>query len=356
MSDTASKPIVLVTGSAGTVGEALHDALASDYRVIGMDRSLDEGDGIEVDLGSDESVADAFAQFGERFGTRIASVVHLAAYFDFSGEPHELYDKVNVQGTRRLMRALRDFDVEQVVYSGTMLVHAPTAPGGRIDERAPIEPRWAYPQSKADAERVIAQEAGRTPYVLLHLAGLYDDRTAVPTLAQQIARIHRRDLQGHLYAGDQEAGQAMLHRDDMVDAFKRAIDRRHALPPSLTLLVGEPETMGYRELQERLGVLLHGEDWATLAVPETLAKAGAWLQSAAAPLVPDAIDGGQEPFVKPFMIDLASDHYAIDISLARRLLEWEPGYRLERQLAVLVDALKRDPEGWYRDNGIDPPP
>ena len=50
-------------------------------------------------------------------------------------------------------------------------------------------------ESKAAAEAVIREEHGEIPYVLLHLAGLYDDRTAVPTLAQQIARIYERDLQ-----------------------------------------------------------------------------------------------------------------------------------------------------------------
>jgi nucleoside-diphosphate-sugar epimerase len=43
----------------------------------------------------------------------VASVVHLAAYFDFSGEEHPLYDKLNVEGTRLLLRALGDFEVGQ---------------------------------------------------------------------------------------------------------------------------------------------------------------------------------------------------------------------------------------------------
>ena len=40
----------------------------------------------------------------ERFGTRIASVIHLAAYYDFSGEPSEKYETITVQGTERLLR------------------------------------------------------------------------------------------------------------------------------------------------------------------------------------------------------------------------------------------------------------
>lgn len=353
-----SKPIVLITGVSGYVGASLMAALGSDYHVVGLDVSKPESnvDWIKIDLTNDASVEKAFETFRERHGRRIASVVHLAAYFDFSGEYSPLYDQINVEGTRRLLRALGDLEVDQFVYSGTMLIHEATEPGGRIDEKAPINPRWAYPQSKAAAEQVIADEHGVIPYVLLHLAGLYDDRTAVPTLAQQMARIYERSVQGYLYAGDVRAGQSMIHRDDMIDAFRRTIDRREALPDAVTMLVGEPDAMSYEALQDALGRLIHGEEWTTLNVPPPLAKAGAWLQGAAEPVVPDAIDQGKKPFIRPFMMEIASDHYALDVSLARELLDWKPKHRIQDELPKLVDALKRDPPGWYEANGVTPPP
>src|SRR5690606_5941059 len=176
------------------------------------------------------------------------------------------------------VRALDGFDVGQIVYSGTMLVHRPGAPGRPIDERAPIEPKWAYPKSKAKAEQVIREEHGDIPIVLLHLAGLYDERTAVPTLAEQIRRIYERDPHAHAFAGDLATGQAFLHKDDMVDAFVRAVDRRAELPEETTILVGEREAVGYGELQQRLAELIHGErSWRTVSLPKVLAKAGAWL-------------------------------------------------------------------------------
>src|SRR3546814_6011486 len=75
--------------------------------------------------------------------------------------------------------------------------------------------------------------------VFLHLAGLYDERTSVPTFANQIARIYERDFQSHLYSGDTDAGQAMVHREDMIDAFVRTIDRRDQLPDETVILIGD---------------------------------------------------------------------------------------------------------------------
>lgn len=360
--DKQDNPIVLITGIGGGIGSVLAGALKRDYRVVGLDRSAPEGGDkdyafVKADLTDAASVEAALREVTQSHGSRIASVVHLAAYFDFSGEDNALYQQLNVEGTRRLLEALKTLEVEQFIYAGTMLVHAPVKPGERIDETALVAPKWAYPKSKAAAEEAIAQSQPSFPYVLLHLAGVYDDQSVMPTVAQQIARIYGRDLQSHLYAGDLAAGQAMLHKTDMVDAFVRCIDRRDRLPPSLTLLVGENEGVGYQALQQEIGELIHGEqDWSTLQVPAPVAKLGAWVGVKAEPLVPDAIDEGKKPFIRPFMIEMASDHYALDTLRARDLLGWMPRHDIRDTLPSIVAALKRDPLAWYKAHKIVPPP
>jgi nucleoside-diphosphate-sugar epimerase len=74
----------------------------------------------------------------EFHGEQIASVVHLAAYYDFAGGDSDLYQKITVDGTRRVLEALRPFEVEQFIFSSTMLVHEPTETGEEIDESDPI--------------------------------------------------------------------------------------------------------------------------------------------------------------------------------------------------------------------------
>lgn len=349
-------PVVIITGAAGNIGNSLIEALKRRYRVVSLDRAEAPAADFSFicDLTAQESIDSAFRKIRSLTAT-IAAVVHLAAYFDFTGEESPLYDKVNVEGTRRLLRALRSFKVERFIYSSTMLVHRPGKPGERINEESPIEPRWAYPKSKAQAEAVIVQEAAM-PYTILRLAGLYDERTAVPTLSQQIARIYEKDMKSRLYSGDVNAGQAFIHRDDMIDAFVRVIDRRNSLPAANVLLVGEPETVSYDELQDLLGGLIHGEhDWRTLRVPPALAKAGAWLEEKSEPLVPDDFDRGHKPFIRPFMIDMASDHYELDTGKAQSLLHWRARHRIRDVMPEMIEFLKRDPAGWYRANRVTPP-
>ncbi|MGH8589606.1 MAG: NAD-dependent epimerase/dehydratase family protein, partial [Gammaproteobacteria bacterium] len=127
MTDSDPRPIVLITGATGNLGRSLGEALGRDYRVVGLDLKAKGADFpvFEADFTSDAAVELGLRKFRDAFGSRIASIIHLVAYFDFTGEDNPLYKSVNVEGTRRLLRALQDFEVNQFVYSSTMLVHAP---------------------------------------------------------------------------------------------------------------------------------------------------------------------------------------------------------------------------------------
>lgn len=340
---------LIVTGSSGLTGSALIDRVGETYREMGFDRvgpphpPPDTEHVIACDMGSDESVRAALEEVRGLGATRIASVIHLAAYYDFGGEPSPLYEQVTVRGTERLLRGLRDFAVEQFIFSSTILVHAPCEPGQRINEEWPLDPKWDYPKSKVETERLILRDRGDVPVVLLRVAGVYDDLCHSIPIAHQIQRVHEKRLTAHVFPGDVNRGQPFVHLDDVTDAIVRAIERRKQLPPVATLLIGEPDTLSYDELQRTISRLLHGEEWETQQIPKPLAKAGAWFR--------DALPG-PDSFVKPWMIDLADDHYALDVSRARALLGWEPRHSLRETLPTMIAALQADAAAWYRENKL----
>ncbi|APH74944.1 NAD-dependent epimerase/dehydratase family protein [Aquibium oceanicum] len=94
-----------------------------------------------IDFTSDESVEQAFQRVRTADGNRVASVIHLAAYFDLTGEPNPKYEQVTVRSMERLLRKLKEFEVEQFVFASTVLVHAPGGHGQRIYEDWPLDPK-----------------------------------------------------------------------------------------------------------------------------------------------------------------------------------------------------------------------
>jgi UDP-glucose 4-epimerase len=346
-------PLVVITGGTGLIGSELVTRLLPEYRVVTLDLTGDPEsppsvDLICTDLTADASVERAVDRIEMVHGSHVASLVHLAAYYDFAGEDSPLYEEVTIKGTERLLEEMQRLRVDQLVFSSTMLVHKPTEPGEPIDEDAPIEATWAYPESKVETEDIVEEEAGdRTKTVIMRLAGVYDENGNSPPITNQIKRIDGNWITSHFYPADLERGQAFVHLDDAVEALARVVERRVELPDDLELLIAEPETVGYGELQDTIGEALHGTEWATFEIPESVATTGAWMR--------EKNPFGEDPFVRSWMIDRASDHYEIDISRARELLDWEPKHRVADVVPEMIDRLKKDPEGWYRRNDLSPP-
>jgi nucleoside-diphosphate-sugar epimerase len=176
MNDTSG--LILVTGSNGRIGSALMRRLTGKYgQVIGFDLKAPappppECVRIPVDIGSDESVKEGLKVLRAHHGSKIAAVIHLAAYYDFLGEANPKYDEITVNGTGRLLRGLQDnFEVEQFIFTSTMLVHAPNEPGALLTEDSPLGATWAYPESKVRTEALIRAEHGKMPVAILRLAG-----------------------------------------------------------------------------------------------------------------------------------------------------------------------------------------
>lgn len=340
--------IVIVTGSSGYIGSSVVERLAQHFRVLGFDRETSphppkEAECICIDLTDPASLDAAFDRIRSAHGIRIASVIHLASYFDLTGEPNSAYDAVTLGGTRNLLKCLQAFEVEQFVFISTMLVHAPTQPGTPIDENSPLDPKLPYRESKVLTEKILDEEAGKIPVVVLRPAGVYDEGCHSAFLSQQIARIYEQQLIARFYPGSLSTGQPFLHLQDLLEAIDRTVHRRNDLPNPATMLLGELRIMGYGELQRKLGLLIHGEEWTTAAIPPQLAHAGIWAQES-------ILD--EDVFQKQWMIDIANDHYELDLSRAKELLDWTPSHSLEDSLPAIIDQLKQDPYSWYQENGL----
>ncbi|MFN3322537.1 MAG: NAD-dependent epimerase/dehydratase family protein [Bryobacteraceae bacterium] len=343
------KPALLITGCEGLIGQRISEALHHDYRIIGLDVLPDTShperiEYLRCDLTSDSSVEQTMQTVRDRFGKKLASVIHLAAYYSFSGEPSPMYRDLTVEGTRRLLRALREFEAEQFVFSSTLLVMAPSREGEPIREDSPVAPAWAYPQSKVEAEAVIHQGRGSIPAVILRIAGVYDEDCHSVPIAQHIARIYERQFESYFFPGNPNTGQAFVHLDDLVACFRLVIEHRRDLEPYEVFLIAEPDVMSYHQLQDTIGELLHGREWPTFRIPKAVAKAGAWAE--------ERLLGGEEKFIKPWMVDLADQHYPVASDKARAKLGWNPRHRLRRTLPEIIRRLNQDPAGWYQRNKL----
>lgn len=345
------KEIIVITGACGRIGSALTKRLGEKYRIVGFELlhamySSANEELVPVDVSSEESVHQAFAHIRNFYGNKIKAVIHLAAYYSFSNPSYAPYKKITVEGTKHMLKQLQSFDCEQFIFSSTMLVHKPGVPGQKINEESPVVPKWAYPRSKVETEAAIHEMRGNMKSVILRIAGVYDDDCHSIPISNQIQRIYENQITSKLFPGDITHGSNFMHMDDLVDALCLCVEKSGDLPEETVLEMGEEKTLSFDFLQNRISQLCHGVDLKTYQIPKWFAMFGAWMQNHT-PFM-------NKPFIQPWMVPLADDHYDLDISKAERVLGWKPKHNLNDTLPLMIEDLKRDPWSWYKKNGLKP--
>jgi UDP-glucose 4-epimerase len=155
------RPVVLVTGANGFVGQHLTPMLASNGWTVRRASRMPTGEQNEVlieSIGSTTDWQDALVD--------VDAVVHLAARVHAPNEEHEfeLYRAVNIEGTLNLARCAVRAGVRQFVFISTILVNGRSSDGRLpFSEKDILTPQGVYGVSKAAAEtglKTIAQDGG----------------------------------------------------------------------------------------------------------------------------------------------------------------------------------------------------
>lgn len=148
---------VLVTGGTGFLGRHLVNNLVNEgYDVTLLARrssnvSWLEGKEITVAYG-DVTNADSIhkAIKGCKF------IIHAAGFFRFWGLKNLFYE-VNLEGTKNVVKAVLNSDIQRMVFVSTIAVVGDPPPNALIDEEIECNPQDDYQKSKLSAERHILQ-------------------------------------------------------------------------------------------------------------------------------------------------------------------------------------------------------
>lgn len=257
-----SAPVMAITGSSGFIGTALARAAAArGFVVRGLDLLPPDSDcGWQTRIGSVTSARDAAALCE---GAHI--VVHTAAVVREDGDD-DLFESVNVQGTRNLAHAAAEQGVEHFIHLSSVMVYGFDYPL-RVDEDGPLggfdNP---YCRSKIRAERVLRHlhNAGALPVTILRPGDVYGPGS-VPWVQRPLQLMARR-----LFALP-AASPGLLNPvwiDNLVDAILLCV--AHG-PRGGLWNVTDGFAISCRQYFERLGALI---DRRPTTLPEPALRLG----------------------------------------------------------------------------------
>ncbi len=323
---------VLVTGGTSAIGVVVAQRLLSRGDAV---TTLQRRPGappsgvVEVlgDLADDEALARALD------GCR--GVIHLAAKVDVVGPAHE-FERVNVEGTRRLLDAAQAAGVERFVHvSSPSVAHGGgSLVGAGADPADPGSTRGHYATTKARAELLALAPRPDGPAVVAirpHLVWGPGDQ-------QLTGRIVERARQGRLAViGSGGALVDTTYLDNAADALVAALDRATTLR-GRAFVVSNGEPRPIEELLTRVAAAA-GQPPPRLRVPRSVAfVAGLAVERAWA-----ALERTDEPPITSFLAEQLATAHWFDQRATREALGWAP--------AVSLDEGFRRLHRWYASEG-----
>ena len=306
--------MILVTGATGHIGNVLvREILGRGQRVRALVRPGKTNaalDGLEVEITPGDILEPDSL---ERAMQGVDLVYHLAARISLGSGPDPETDRVNVEGTRNVIEAVRRAGRTRLVYASSIYALHKPADGTPIDESQPFDPeqrQGAYDCSKARASLAVQRAAreGMDAVIVCPTAvtGPYDFRAS--DAGRAICLYMRPGLQFYV-----EGAYDFIDVRDAARGFILAAENGRA--GETYILGGERLTVREvaRMVQDATGA------W------QVYCKVPLWLAGWAAELMPFLAElTGAQPLFTPYSLQAVCSNSHISHAKASRELGFQP--------------------------------
>jgi len=241
-----AKKRILLTGASGSVGrDVLHQlaALTDKYELIVAGRKSKRGRKIAAGYRGKATFINADLSYYDQavaLAKNIDVVIHLAAVIPPLADEHpELAERVNVYGTKNLLKALEQHSPHCFfIYSSSIAVYGDRIKNPDIRVGDPLQPSQGdyYAETKIRAEKLIQQS--KLKWTILRLTAIMG------------AKNHK--LSKLLFHMPLDTRMEIATPEDTARAFVNAIEKQEALQGRIFNLGGGPSCrISFREFLDR---------------------------------------------------------------------------------------------------------
>ncbi|MCB0169600.1 MAG: NAD(P)-dependent oxidoreductase [Anaerolineae bacterium] len=346
-----TKPGMIITGATGFLGGRLIRYLSNQYTIFALARrSPQEVGGLEgpdihwfqVDIGHFDPLREVFYHIREMGGAEL--VLHMAGYYDFTGEEHPEYTRTNVLGTRNVLELSVPLQLKKFIFTSSVAACPFPPPGEAITEATPPTAPPPYSRSKRKGEEMLALFKDELPSCILRLAAIFSNWCEYEPMHNFLATWFSGDWNARILGGRGQWAIPYLHVRDLLTFYLRVVEKADELKP-LEVLQASPNgcTTHLQLFREATGSY-YNEDRSPIYVPKPLARMGIVMREVLGRLT------GTMPFERSWMGEYIDLKLNIDAARTHRRLAWEPHPELDilNCIPVMVHNMRSNPEEWQK--------
>lgn len=346
-------PSLLITGASGFIGRHLLERLKESHRIVAVAREPPESRGaptgpaiewLQADIADAGRMASVLERVRESGG--VDFVVHLAAYYDFTGKDEPDYRRTNVEGMRNVLEISRELRPRRFVFASSAAACDFTEPGEAVAEASAPDGDNPYARSKRAGEEMVRAYRAELPSCTVRFAALFSDWCEYEPLNYFLTTWLSPGWRRRILAGTGDSAIPYLHIRDAMAFFSKLLEHDSRLESGQTLLASTDGATSHGQLHAAATACHFGQRIRPLRMPRAACRAGI-------PVL-DAMGraAGRRPFERPWMARCIDRRLDVDARRTRALLDWEPRERLTilRRMPFLIHNRKAHFAEWLKRN------
>ena len=344
---------MIITGATGFLGGQLVRQLRKEYRIIALGRrdpveaGAPVGPGIEwfrVDIADFERLRQVFEQIRDLGGARL--LLHMAAYYDFTGDDNPEYHRTNVLGTENLIKLSAPLKLRRFIFASSAAACPFPETGGLVTEGTPPTARIPYARSKQAGEGLMVRYRDSVPSCIVRSAAVFSEWCEYEPLNAFLRAWCSRRWNARVLGGKGVSAIPYLHVKDLLSFFLRVVESCDELEPAEVLLASPDGATTHIDLFNAATRCWFGAARKPLHVEPRLATVGIRLRELLGRLT------GMMPFERSWMVEYIDRQLNIDAARTRRRIDWAPNPDLDvlASLDDMVRNLRADGREWRRRN------
>ncbi|MBM3286713.1 MAG: NAD(P)-dependent oxidoreductase [Candidatus Eisenbacteria bacterium] len=346
------QPALILTGASGFVGRHLLAELKGDYRIFAIARRSQRECGapidpniawMQVDLGDREDLGRALREIQSAGGAKF--LIHLGAYYDFTGDRHPEYQRTNIGGTSNILDLVRPLRLERLFFASSVAAHRFPRREGPITEATPPDGPHVYAWSKREGERLI-RECPKVPSCIVRFGAMFSDWCEYPPLYSFLQTWLGRSWRARALPGKGNAAIPYIHVWDAVRFLRRLLEVHDRLGQAEPVIASAAGSTPIKDLFHLATRHFFGRPQNPLFVPPPVCALGLHATDLMGRV------SGHRPFERPWMHSYIDKRMEVENTKTRAALEWSPlaRYQIERRFPLMIERLRSEPLEWRARN------